>query len=271
MAGLFDKLERELKFKLSDTTLTSDVNQTLSNILSQTNKVKKTVAQVSIVANRANVQSTNPSLALENLTDVVITALQNGQSISWNGTDWVNGPVGVTPGSIIVCMPSCMPGFSTVSSAVVGNGTTIHVIAGRSIINQVSKWTISVNNVGGSFALANSVIIKCTRDSGTVVSSTPITFGGSSSPTWAAGINTSDAIALALDNQHDYYIMWYITGGGGTLAFYQATSGGQNFGGGLRLTVTGDRTSDNPITLAGTLGGGLNYVGACLLENFLSA
>jgi hypothetical protein len=44
---------RPLKFKLSDTTLTSDVNQTLSNLLSQTNKVKKTVTVVSGVANAA--------------------------------------------------------------------------------------------------------------------------------------------------------------------------------------------------------------------------
>jgi hypothetical protein len=44
---------RPLKFRMSDTTLTSDVNQTLSNLLAQTNKVKAIVKNVSIVANNA--------------------------------------------------------------------------------------------------------------------------------------------------------------------------------------------------------------------------
>lgn len=38
---------RELKFKLKDPTLTSDVNQTLSNLLSQVNKTNKNVTNVS--------------------------------------------------------------------------------------------------------------------------------------------------------------------------------------------------------------------------------
>lgn len=87
---------RDLKFKLSDTTLTSDVNQTLSNLLAQTNKVKEKVIIVSGVANRALSTAVNPSLALENLTDVLIAAIQNGQTITWNGTAWVNSAVGLS-------------------------------------------------------------------------------------------------------------------------------------------------------------------------------
>jgi hypothetical protein len=87
---------RELKYKLQDTTLTSNVNQTLSNLLSQTNKVKKTVEQVSVVANAANDTANNPSLSLEDLTDVTITSPSEGQAVVRNAgnTGWVNGSVG---------------------------------------------------------------------------------------------------------------------------------------------------------------------------------
>lgn len=75
---------RELKFKLRDTTLTSDVNQTLSNLLAQTNKVN---TKVEIIGSRVGGFS---RLSLEQLTDVLITSVQTGQTIQWNGTDWVN-------------------------------------------------------------------------------------------------------------------------------------------------------------------------------------
>ena len=76
---------RPLKFKLSDSTLTSDLNQTLSNLLSQTNKVNRRVD--TIITRTAPASA---ALSLEELTDVSITSVQIGQTIIWNGTDWVN-------------------------------------------------------------------------------------------------------------------------------------------------------------------------------------
>lgn len=46
-------MARDLKFKINDTTLTSDVNQTLSNLLSQTNKTNTRVSIVEKTANTA--------------------------------------------------------------------------------------------------------------------------------------------------------------------------------------------------------------------------
>ncbi len=89
-------MARPLKFLLSDTTLTSDVNQTLSNLLKQINTVKKTVTTVGGTATRAlSIAGSNPT-SLESLTDVLIKAVVNGQTITWNGVDWVNTDLGVS-------------------------------------------------------------------------------------------------------------------------------------------------------------------------------
>ena len=42
-----------------------------------------------------------------------------------------------------------------------------------------------------------------------MIDSTAVTFGGSAAPTLSAGLNLSDAIALALDATHDYYVIAY--------------------------------------------------------------
>lgn len=147
MGSIFDKLKRELKFKLSDTTLTSDVNQTLSNLLSQTNKNKKTIATVSTVANTANVRSVSPSLALEGLTDVVISGVLNGQTILWNGVDWVNGSAA---GSFTTSGQGWFagPGMTDLSSLFVGgfNAAITNYAANTVVVCQfvlTASWKLS--------------------------------------------------------------------------------------------------------------------------------
>lgn len=83
---------RELKFKLSDPTLTANVNQTLSDLLSQTNKVSSRVTIVESVATSAYETANNPSIALENLTDVSIVQVSDGQTIAWSAQNkvWQN-------------------------------------------------------------------------------------------------------------------------------------------------------------------------------------
>lgn len=165
MSDIFSGLIRELKFKLSDTTLTSDINQTLSNLLSQTNKVHKTVTAVSKVANTALIRSTNPSLALEGLSDVVISAIQNGQTILWNGTDWVNGSAGLsltTGGQGGMIGPNLGDLFALYSPS---SYLTAGILSGT--VNQVTAfqfklpYTISISRISVNVRTAAAGKIAC--------------------------------------------------------------------------------------------------------------
>lgn len=87
-------MARDLKYRLNDSTLTSNLTETLSNLLSQTNKVKAKVVVVEKTANTALSAATGP-LSLEELSDVVIVAPVTGQALTYkNGTGWINSNVG---------------------------------------------------------------------------------------------------------------------------------------------------------------------------------
>lgn len=76
---LFHSEGRPLKFRLNDATLVSDVNQTLSNLLSQTDKVKTRVVNVEVGVSKNTAKITaiasNPNLTK---TVLAVTAYQSG-------------------------------------------------------------------------------------------------------------------------------------------------------------------------------------------------
>jgi hypothetical protein len=191
MASVFDKLVRELKFKLNDTTLVSDVNQTLSNLLSQTNKVKSTVATVNTKAQSALVRSTNPTLSLEQLSDVAVAALVTGQTIVWNGTAWVNGSAGsafTTAGQGWFAGPglnSSWWGNASTNAAITGTSANVVVVYQFAL---ESTWKLSscsyklgtasaaTNFNFGIYNASKSKLIDCAFD-GSITTLQTKTFG----------------------------------------------------------------------------------------------
>src|SRR5271156_5264918 len=94
---------RPLKFKLSDTTLTSDVNQTLSNLLSQVNKTNKTVKVVSGLTD-SNTKTINGILSNPpQATDALVSYLwSTGDLGAPNATDSATNPQGGSSGAVAV-------------------------------------------------------------------------------------------------------------------------------------------------------------------------
>lgn len=86
-------------------------------------------------------------------------------------------------------------------------------VPGTSLVSFPSIWKIVIEilvNGGENLGQIQDCCIKRTMlDSDSVVDTTPITWGGTPSPTLGVGVFTSDAITLALDPLHDYYFMWF--------------------------------------------------------------
>jgi hypothetical protein len=106
---------------------------------------------------------------------------------------------------------------------------------------------------GTSAAIGEMCVIRTLRDSLTTVDITAVKFGGSATPTLTTGMHTSDAISLAIDSSHDYYICFTgnAFGGSGQLAsnsgsisnpLYTSFSGNANTGSNLS-SVWADRKS----------------------------
>lgn len=98
---------RPLKFKLRDSTLTSDVNQTLSNLLSQTNKLKAHVTTVSknVTSNARTISQIAASPALN--TPVIATAAyQSGVTYPTTAQCTYNGNVYAAIQSTLANLPT---------------------------------------------------------------------------------------------------------------------------------------------------------------------
>lgn len=84
-------------------------------------------------------------------------------------------------------------------------------IPGRLILNMVSSWKVrfyAAPDSGNDSLIASMRVFKTAIDSLTVLTTTSYTVGGSATPTLTHDTYTlSDAIAIALDNSHDYWVM----------------------------------------------------------------
>lgn len=211
---------RELKFKLKDPTLTSDVNQTLSNLLSQVNKTNKAVGTVS-------------QRVLINTTDIG-TLQGQGQT-----------PVVITPGTPIVVTALNLQTNKTADYTPTA-GTAFQQFTQDMIISFPSKWTVSFHVDTGPLAVTSMTIARTNPGSLAVIDFTPITFGGSKTLTVASStLVKSDVIALQIDSQHDYWFLLYgYNGSHYWLSAYSA--GGKSYGGYMNGGVV-DLTNTNPI------------------------
>lgn len=202
---------RPLKFKLSDTTLVSDVNQTLSNLLSQVNKTNKTVGGVS--------------------ARVAI----NTRDISSLPSDADSVPVGAMVADL-PCTTMGNHGTGLNTDAV----TYSFMVSASGILQTPAKWTITVNVAVGPIAWQNWVVARTLPGSLTVIDYTPITWGGTQNPTMSAGLNTSDTVTLQLDTAHDYWFMAYSVHQTGKTMYSVGSQYGANSQGGVVTGGTGN-------------------------------
>lgn len=107
------------------------------------------------------------------------------------------------------------------------------------ILSFPPQWKITVNVQTGPIAFQNFVVARTLPGSLTVIDYTPITFGGTSAPTLATGLNTSDAITLQIDSKHDYWFMAYSVHQSGKLMYSLPTQFGANTEGGVISGGTG--------------------------------
>ena len=84
------------------------------------------------------------------------------------------------------------------------------VMFGNSIAIPAISWKIGVDvKVALNGPIVEMVVIRTLRNSLKTVDITPITFGGSPTPTFSStGLQLSDAISLSIDPAHDYYFCW---------------------------------------------------------------
>jgi hypothetical protein len=81
---------------------------------------------------------------------------------------------------------------------------------GTRILRNASSIKVRMNIAAGSMIFSKIVMRRTLTSSTTYIDSTNVTFGGSATPTLTAGATLSDAIAVTVDSDHDYYLIFYI-------------------------------------------------------------
>lgn len=156
-------------------------------------------------------------------------------------------------------------GFTAPGSALIGNnGTSFVCLTGRGLMQNANSAKIELELISSTFAVNAINIAKVDPDTWAVISTTPISFGSSFSPTLVAGYNVSDAFSMAFDPHFDYIIRLYSTTSG-VAVFLQNGTG--SMPGGSYLSISGDHTADSPVVLTG----GNGYAGESWITNILSA
>lgn len=189
------------------------------------------------------------------------------------------GGTGITPAAIVVIQAALgvgsnvYPTFSTIAGHCTGGGsppgrTYASRMCGRLFINRPTSWTFAFSVNGGGVDIANISVVRTAIDSLTIIDRASVTFGGSSTPSLANGINTSDAIAFPIDTGHDFWVIYEVLlSSAGWIDYGRHAPSSPNdyvveFGDGY--SWTGNVTASNPIDLTtgfiGLIGSQLNQV-----------
>lgn len=124
-------------------------------------------------------------------------------SSTGSGTAWVTAASNVPAGTNVIPMP----GFAGTVQNGYANYTVFMKIPARMITAQPSSWKVVVNAAPGANSNFTAVVVmKTAKDSLSVLTNTPILFGGQAAPSLPAGFNTSDTINVAIDANHDYWL-----------------------------------------------------------------
>jgi len=126
------------------------------------------------------------------------------------------------------------------------SGTAITIFTAPVIQLYPSLWNITIEVSDPNIPFDNMVLARTAPGSLTVVDLTTLTFGGSSTPTLAQGVNVSDAISLQIDAAHDYYFMIHTASGSPHNSLVSRAMGPQ-FVGGVMGTGFSDQTHVSPI------------------------
>ena len=187
---------------------------------------------------------------LAGLADVAITSPTTGQELVYNSGSgkWENQTVtsGIPTGTPVMSM-----GYQgSIALGALGTGQSLwHKIPGRALHCLPTSWKVRIQRGSGSHFSA-IVILRTAIDSQTVIDSTPVLFGGSATPTMSAGYNLSDAISLALDSLHDYWIVGFNDSGDSSFwGFKPAVQDGTGTIGIVGGYQTGDQTGVGTIPI----------------------
>ena len=192
-------------------------------------------------------------------------ALINQTPVNFQDTatiTWANPSAGIVKASVVSSPTPAGENivpiiwtYGTEESGSAENGTTafptaVTIFPAASIQSYPSYSKITINVQSGSSASAVGfgaiVLARTLPGSLSVVDFTPITFGGSPTPTLALGYHTSDSIALQIDAAHDYYFMaWSSYPQTGVVTGLNASGAGY-FGGNMG-DGTSNLTSTSPI------------------------
>jgi hypothetical protein len=145
--------------------------------------------------------------------------INNTGAVTLNGSTGTSGQVLTSGGSgaatwSAVAPPSGTPAFIGAGGAPSSLGswssTTLGVqMLGAHIVNAMPSFKFSLDASVAGLIVNAAVMRRTLRNSATYIDSTPITWASSGTPTFGAGIQVSDTIAVAIDNAHDYYILIY--------------------------------------------------------------
>lgn len=149
---------------------------------------------------------------LDDLLDVDVPTLPAyGDVLTFNGFEWHPAPSGGAGGPIDG--NRIIAGYATLLGNVGGgwNGYTVAMkVLGGGILTKAAAWKLTIGHTTANMTIAAAKLRRVARDSTTYLDSTTITWGGSATPTLAAGRNTSDTINVTMDPQYDYYILVFI-------------------------------------------------------------
>lgn len=93
------------------------------------------------------------------------------------------------------------------------------------LLNLASSWKFSIkfDSGAGVSYVCNAVVYRTLIDDTTIIDVTTVLWTGSATVTFSTtGEQFSDPIALALDTDHDYYIVIYFQSGSGSIDIYNA-------------------------------------------------
>jgi hypothetical protein len=191
-----------------------------------------------------------------------------GSGITITGA-WPDQTIAASGGSSTPAgTPIIVPAPRTAGDSGFGNQTIVAKIAQEDILVYPTKFKVSVQlQSGASWVMTAGVILRTAHTATsllagvgglTVIDSTPITWGGSATPTLGSGENVSDDISLALDTTHDYWFLAHFSSTSGLIYVSNVVGVVQSPGIGALYYgyVSGDHTADTtmPPSLTTTSG-----------------
>lgn len=114
---------------------------------------------------------------------------------------------GVVAGTNIANLPYVIEPFISqyVNGTLDVRSIDAQCVQGNGILCSPASWRVTVHVPTGTVEISQFQVARTNQDDLNIIDWTPISIGGSFTPTLATGLNTSDIISLPIDADHDYY------------------------------------------------------------------